>query len=49
MSQQPILEVLGAQRLLQQRVIMKVNHSRAKVITSPPICVDLAEFFRGKG
>jgi len=49
MPQQPIFEVLRPQRLLEQRVIMKVNHSRTKVVTSPPICVHFAEFFRGKG
>jgi hypothetical protein len=49
MPQQPILEVFLTQRLFEKGVIMKVNHSRAEVVTSPPICIDLAEFFGGKG
>jgi hypothetical protein len=48
MPQQPILEVLGPQRLFQQRVIMKVNHPRAQIVAGPPICVHLAELFRGQ-
>ena len=46
MSEQPILEMLGAQRLLEQGIVMKINHSRAKVIAGSPISVNLPKFFR---
>jgi hypothetical protein len=43
--QQPILAVLGAERLLEQRVVTEVDHPRAKVVASSPVGIDLVELF----
>jgi hypothetical protein len=48
MPEQSILEVLGAERFPEQRIVAEVDHSGAKVIAGPPVRVDLAEFVGAK-
>ena len=47
-SEQPILEVLGAQRLLEQRIVAQVDHSGAEIVAGAPVSVDLAKFLGGQ-
>src|ERR1035438_8942418 len=46
--EESILEMLGADGVFQQRVVTKVDHPRAKVVASPPVGIDFAEFFGGQ-
>ena len=46
--QRSILDVLRAERLLEERVVAKVDHPCTEVVTSAPVRVDLAKLFRGK-
>src|SRR6266576_1138193 len=45
MAQQTILDVLRLQRLGEQRVIAKVDHSQAEVIAGSPVDFGFAKFF----
>lgn len=49
MPQQPILEVLGAKRFPEQRVITQVDHSGAKIVAGAPVRINLPEFIRAEG
>lgn len=44
-----VLDVLGAQRLGQQRVLAKVDHAEAEVVAGAPPDLDAAEFVRAEG
>ena len=43
--QQPGLDVLEAQRLGQQRVVVEINLPNREIIRRAPVGVDLAQFF----
>ena len=43
MAEQAVLDVLGAQRLVQQRIVEQVDHAQAQVIAGAPISVGLAQ------
>jgi hypothetical protein len=49
MSKQPMLDVLGPERLLQQRVVSQVDHAEHQVPASPPVGMDLPQFLRAEG
>src|SRR3974390_1983057 len=44
MSEQAVLDMLRLQRLLQQRVALKINHPESQVITCSPIGMRLSQF-----
>ena len=48
MSEQPILDVFGAKRLLEQRIVAQINHSCREIVAGFPVSVDLAKFLRGQ-
>ena len=48
-SQQAIFDVFRFQGLLQEGIVLKVDHSQRKVITGSPECVNLLKFVCGKG
>ena len=43
-SEQPVLDVLGLQRLAQQRILPQVQHACAKIVTGTPVSVHLPQF-----
>ena len=47
-AQQPRLDVLGLQRLLQQRVVVEVDLADRQIVGRPPVGVHLAQQFGGK-
>lgn len=49
MPQQAVLEMLGAKRLPEQRIVPEIDHARAKVVAGAPVSVDLAQLVCGKG
>src|SRR5215469_4466245 len=44
-AEQTILDMLGLQRFIEQRIVAKVDHSQAKVIAGSPVEFGLAQFF----
>ena len=48
-SEQTVLDVLGLERLLQQRVVDEIDHPQCEVIAGSPVGVGFAEFFRLSG
>lgn len=49
MTQQSTLEMLQLERLLQQRVLLQVDHAQAQVETSRHVLVVQLELVRGQG
>ena len=41
MAEQPVLDVLRLQRLLQQRIRLQVGHSKGKIVARPPEGIDV--------
>jgi hypothetical protein len=41
-SQEPILDVLVFEGLSQKRVALEINHPKAQVVASSPICMGLS-------
>ena len=46
-AEQPVLHIFSLQGLLEQRVILEINHSHRKVIACPPIGVHQFQLFIG--
>ena len=44
-AEQPVLDVLGLQRLLQQRIVLEVDHADRQVIARPPVGVHQLQLF----
>jgi hypothetical protein len=42
--QQSILDVLGLQRFIEQRIIAKINHPQAEIIAGSPVEFGVAQF-----
>ena len=45
-AEQPVLDVLRLERLLQERVRLQVGHAQGEVVARPPEGVDLPQFVR---
>jgi len=48
-AEEAILDVIGLERLFEQRVVLEVDHAQGQVFTGSPIGVGLAELVGGKG
>ena len=44
-AEQPVLHIFSLQGLLEQRVVLEIDHAYRKVITGPPIGVHQLQFF----
>ena len=44
MAEQTLLDVLGPQRLAQQRILTQIQHADAQIIAGAPVGVHLAQF-----
>ena len=47
-AEQPILDLLRFEWLLQERIRLQVGHAEGQVVASPPVSVDLAELVRAE-
>ena len=47
-SEQTVLDVLRLERLLQQRIVLQIDHAQAQVIAGPPVGVSLLQLVRSK-
>ena len=48
-AEQATLDVLGLEWFAQERVGAKIDHSRRKIIASPPVGIHFLKLFGGKG
>jgi hypothetical protein len=45
MAEQSLLDVLGLERLAEERVGLKIDHAGSEVVACPPVRVDLVDIF----
>jgi hypothetical protein len=43
MPEQPVLDVLGLERLFEQRISLKIDHAEREVFAGSPVSIDLFE------
>src|SRR5262249_29017478 len=49
MTQEPVLDVLGLERLLQKRIVLKIDHAKRQVLARTPISFGLSQLRQTQG
>ncbi len=45
MSKQAALDMLGLERLLEQRIIPQIDHAQSQILASPPVGIRFSQLF----